>query len=147
MLEIVMKKPFCLFLLFIIFSSPAFAFGTKKTMEKVMNSWSGEDINTAIEVLGYPTSEKEIANRHLFYWEESQMQFSGNRSGVYGGEYYCTRIFEVDKNNKIISWEWKGNNCPAAYLTSKKWVNPNNDPWKKDKEERKLLKQTKKEKL
>ena len=57
-----MKKPFCLFLLFIIFSSPAFAFGTKKTMEKVMNSWSGEDINTAIEVLGYPTSEKEIAN-------------------------------------------------------------------------------------
>ena len=71
MLEIVMKKPFCLFLLFIIFSSPAFAFGTKKTMEKVMNSWSGEDINTAIEVLGYPTSEKEIANRHLFYWEES----------------------------------------------------------------------------
>lgn len=129
-----MKKFYTTLLILMVFSNPSFAFGTKKTMEKVMDSWIGENIDSAIDFLGYPTAEKEIANRHLFYWEVSQIQVSGNRNSMYGGEYYCTRIFEIDKNKEIISWEWKGNNCPATYLTSKKWVNPNNDPWKKSKE-------------
>ena len=35
------------------------------------------------------------------------------------------------KNNTIIKWQWKGVDCPATYCTSKKWVNPNNNPWRK----------------
>lgn len=143
-----MNRFYTILFLFVLTICPSFAFGAKNTMDNVMNSWVGTSINTAIDYLGYPTSEKVIANRHLFYWEKRSVSITGNASGLYGGEYYCTRIFEIDKNKRIKSWEWKGNSCPITYMTSKKWVNPNKDPWKKEKElkkQEKILKKARKE--
>ena len=31
-----------------------------------------------------------------------------------GGNWNCRRILEVDDNEKIIGWQWGGNNCPFA---------------------------------
>lgn len=126
-------KRFLISILIIFLVQPmSFAIGTKKTMEKIMNSWHGENINSVIDVWGYPSSEKDIAGRKLYYWSSSQYVVTGNQYGVYGGESTCNRILEVDKNNNVIKWQWDGNSCPATYTTSKKWVNPNNNPWKKD---------------
>ena len=126
-----MKKFVILLSCFLLIPNAANAIGTKSTMNKIMDSWQNYHVNDVIDIWGYPTSEKIIAGRKLYYWTESNFSVSGNQYGVYGGENYCTRILEVDKNDKIIKWEWKGNDCPAAYFTSKKWVNPNNNPWKK----------------
>lgn len=143
-----MKKNYTILFLFALTICPSFAFGAKDTMNKVMDSWVGTNINTAIDYLGYPTSEKIIADKRLFYWEKDVVSLTINETGVYGGKYFCTRIFEVDKNKNIISWEWKGNSCPITYMTSKKWVHPNKDPWKKEKElkkQEKILKKARKE--
>lgn len=143
-----MKKNYTILFLFALTICPSFGFGAKNTMDNVMNSWVGTSINTAIDYLGYPTSEKVIANRHLLYWEKDSIDIAINETAIYGGKYFCTRIFEVDKNKNIISWEWKGNSCPITYMTSKKWVNPNKDPWKKEKElkkQEKILKKARKE--
>ena len=59
-----MKKFIILFLIILLAQPMSFAFGTKKTMEKIMNSWQGENINSVIDVWGYPSSEKEIAENH-----------------------------------------------------------------------------------
>lgn len=127
-----MKKLAILSLITILIQPMSFAVGTKTTMEKVMESWVGENINTIIDHWGYPTSEQIVAGKKLYHWLDSAYVVSGNQFGVYGGESNCNRTFEVDKNNNVIKWQWTGNSCPATYFTSKKWVNPNNNPWNKD---------------
>lgn len=125
-----MKKIVSSFFVFIIFQSSVFAIGTKSTMNKVMGSWKGESINSVIEKWGYPSEEKTFLGRKLFYWTDNQFACSSTQYGVYIGEEYCTRIFEIDDNNSVVKWQWKGNNCPTTYFTSKKWVNPKNNPWR-----------------
>lgn len=113
-------------------------------MSRCMNSWVGYTIDDVINKWGYPTSEKELAGKKLYYWDSHQSYVTGNQYYVTGGEIYFIRIFEVDKNNKVIKWEYKGNNCPKTYLTCKKWINPENDPWKIKKEQKKLIRENNK---
>ena len=96
-------------------------------MDKIMKSWVGMPITSVIEHWGYPTSEKTILGRKLYTWFE--VNYYTLEYSVYEGS--CSRIFEVNDNNEVIKWEWKGSNCPAAKCTGKKWVNPNNNPWDK----------------
>ena len=121
---------------------PAYA-GFKKVMSKCMNSWLGYTTNEIIKVWGYPTNQKEFAGKKLLYWEDEQSYIYGNQYGIYGGTNTCTRILEINDSNEIIGWEVKGNNCPGTYCRAKKWVNPDNDPWKIEKEQKKYLKQQK----
>ncbi len=129
-------KKYIVILLTIVFIQPSsFAIGMKNTMNKVMDSWIGENIDTVINIWGYPSSEKEIAGKKLYYWLNSSYVVSGNQYSVYGVEATCNRILEVDKNNTVVKWQWEGNNCPSTYIFSgKKLVNPNKNPWKKKSE-------------
>lgn len=140
-----MKKVSLIFSLFILISLPAYS---GEFMNKALNSWLGYSIDDVIAVWGYPKSEKQIAGRNLIYWTNNQYQVSGNQYYVSGGETFCNKIFEVDKKNKIISWQYEGNSCPNFYFTGKDLVNPQNDEWKINKQvkkearaERKRLKQ------
>lgn len=127
-----MNRILILLLIVILIQPMSFAFGAKKTMGNIMDSWVGENIETVIEHWGYPTDEKIIAGKKLYYWTVSSYSVTGNQSYVYGGEATCSRILEVDKNNNVIKWQWSGNSCPITYFTGKKFVNPNNNPWIKE---------------
>ena len=120
-----MKKILISILAVIMIQPMSFAIGTKSTMGKIMDSWLGEHINTVMDSWGYPSQEKEIAGRKLYYWINSSYVVSGGQYGVYGGESTCNRILEVDKNNRVIKWQWEGNSCPATYFTGKKFVDYN----------------------
>jgi len=128
-----MKKIIVVVLSLIILQPVSFAIGSKSTMNKIMNSWIGENLETVINYWGYPTSEKEIAGKKLYYWLDSTYVITGNVYGTYGSESTCNRILEVDKDNKVIKWQWNGNNCPGTYFTGKKLVNPNNNLWRQEK--------------
>ena len=146
-----MKKIFAITFLLIGLTLPACA-GTKEFMKKALSSWEGYSIDDVIAHWGYPHDEKNIANRHLLIWRSSKNIYipqsstanvNNNyynttvNSTTYGGytqNYYCTKTFEVDDKNMIIGWQWEGNNCPAMYvLGNKQLVNPQNDPWAKEK--------------
>lgn len=104
---------------------------TKDTMQEIMSSWVGEDIDSVIEQWGYPDEKREVAGRELYVWhqrssvnlaERSRTEGSVDSYGNYsertvttgGGvwEGYCGRILEVDDKGTVIKWEWKGNDCP-----------------------------------
>lgn len=146
-----MKKIFAITFLLIGLTLPVCA-GTKEFMNKALSTWIGYSIDDVITHWGYPKEEKNIANRHLFIWQKSAdiyvpqnttANVNNNyyntivNSTTYGGytqNYYCSRIFEVDDKNIITAYQWEGNNCPAMYFfKSKKLVNPQNDPWAREK--------------
>lgn len=139
-----MKKILMILLLTLATILPTFA-GTNKAMTKCMESWKGYSINDVIDVWGYPTSQKEVAGKQLYYWEDSIPYIYSTTYGVYGGTATCIRIMEVNSDNEVIRWEYKGNACPTSYKKVKKWVNPLNDPWKIEKEQKQQIKQLKKE--
>lgn len=122
---------------------------------------------------GYPTGEREIAGKHLYYWNSSKVgyvpQTSNTRGNAnmyansygqaygngtynsstttYGGysvTYYCNKTLEVNSDNQITNWQWDGNNCLSTYFAGKKLVNPQNDEWAKEKALKEAAKQTKK---
>ena len=115
-----------IFALFLI-SLQAFAGSQKSTMEKIMNSWLGENLETVIKKWGYPTRTQSIADHKLYYWDKKEYYCDSYSCG----EHSCNRIFEIDNSNIIIDWQWEGNWCPKTHKSAKKWLNPQNDPWLK----------------
>lgn len=141
-----MKKFVYIFLVAMMFT-PAVLADNSSFNEKAMGSWVGYTIDDVIKSWGYPTEEKTIANHHIFIWNKSFTNYvpqssnstaynSFNNTNIhtttYGGyyvNYSCCRTFEVDENNKIISWQYQGNGCANSYSRGKKLVNPQNDEW------------------
>jgi len=126
-----MKKYIVLLLSLLVLQNCTFAFGTKDTMNKIMNSWIGENINSVIAIWGYPTSEKTVAGRKLYTWSQGSTIGENIWGTALVEQQTCNRILEVDESNNVKSWQWEGVSCPDLYCTGKKWVNPNNNPWKK----------------
>lgn len=111
----------------------------KEFMARALNSWVGYTLDDVIAVWGFPKEEKKIAGRNLVYWTYSESYLSGNGNYIIGGYAYCNRILEIDKNKKIISWQYEGNVCPNYYFTGKGFVNPKNDEWQIKKQAKKKL--------
>jgi len=113
-----------------------------KTMQGIMSSWVGSDINQVIDQWGFPDEEKVVNERRIFIWHNNKhyylpqtttttgsvnpytgsfnaTTYGGGGQNIYGN---CDRILEVDKNKIVKSWEWKGNNCPfAEWMEYKNW--------------------------
>ena len=127
-----MKKLLLTFLVLFLLQTITYAIGSKSTMEKIMGSWMGEHIDSVIEKWGYPTSEKKLAEHYLYVWDSGNTLTEDIWGLGYKQQPSCTRTFEVDSANKIIKGVAVGVECPATYLTGKKWVNPRNNPWDKE---------------
>lgn len=141
-----MKKFVYICLVAILFA-PVVLADSASFNEKAMGSWVGYTIDDVIKSWGYPTEEKTIANHHIFIWNKNFTSYVPQNSNstaynsyshtniyttTYGGyyvNYNCCRTFEVDENNKIISWQYQGNGCSSSYSRGKKLVNPQNDEW------------------
>lgn len=140
---VLMKKIIIILFMLFLFQSCVYA---DTAMSKVMESWKGEHVDTVFKYWGYPSDEKTLAGHNLLYWYQNQnsqyVQTSVTIASI--TQNYCTRILEINKQNIVDSWQYDGNSCPSFYFTSKNWVNPNNDPWQKEKLQRKLQKQEKK---
>lgn len=98
--------------------------GRKCTMDAVMESWMGRNLDEIVEAWGYPDSQKTIAGRKLYIWSQGTYK----AKNAFGSRTvdYCTRIVETNESKTIIGANWKGGNCPFTSLkTAKKWLNPN----------------------
>ena len=138
-----MRKILASFFVIIIFQGSVYA---DSAMSRVMDSWQGENVDTVLKYWGYPNDEKNIAGHKLLYWYQNQNPQYIQTSAYTGTvtQNYCTRILEINEHNIVNSWQYEGNSCPNFYFTSQDWVNPNNDPWQKEKMQRSILKQERK---
>lgn len=133
-------------LVMLLFLAPTnvFAFGINSTMEDVMGSWMGESLDAVVTQWGYPADEKNIAGKKLYFWYRNMNLYTpvtttgavnqiGNTSyvnmmsyGGYQGNMSCTRILEVDESNRVVGYQWEGNNCPFAKRGPyRNWENKN----------------------
>lgn len=130
-------------MVFLLMPISAQAFGIKKTMGAIMDSWVGEPVSTVIRRWGYPSYEKTMAGKTLYYWNweytvrnptytDAQAHTYGNTTNIsaytYGGgvrRVWCNRILEVDDSGRVASWQYSGNNCPYTKVRIyKQWMNP-----------------------
>ena len=124
-----MKKILLIVLALFLVQTSTFAVGAKNTMEKIIDSWKGEHIDSVIDKWGYPTSEKKLAERSLYVWDNGKVLIEDLLGIGYVERPSCTRTLEVDSNNIIIKGTWEGVACPITNRAGKKWVNPENNPW------------------
>jgi len=107
---------------------------TTQTMNGIMSSWEGSNINDVVSQWGYPQEEKEFQGRKLYIWHHNKSayipQTTTTTGNVYGNSIYatssstggysihgsCQRTLEVDDAGTVVSWEWRGNNCPFGEL-------------------------------
>jgi|WetSurMetagenome_2_1015567.scaffolds.fasta_scaffold1551186_1 hypothetical protein len=101
---------------------------TTAKYEKVLNSWTGADINQLVSKWGYPDNSFQApnGNRVYVYSRSGSYTMPTNTNINYYGNYAyatttggqtinlrCTTYFEVDGTGKIIKWSYKGNNCKS----------------------------------
>ncbi len=103
-------------------------------MDGIMKSWQGASVDQVISQWGYPNEERAVAGRKLLVWHRNigavmpkvantfgtanvignTTYYSGTTSysggGVISGN--CVRTLEIDGNNRVVNWQWEGNNCP-----------------------------------
>ena len=103
-----MKKAIGIIILGLLLTSCS----TTKVMNNVMNSWKGSYISEVINQWGYPDAQQEIAGKKLYIWDESITALYTFSGSISGGTWSCKRILEVNDEEKVISWQWSGNNCP-----------------------------------
>lgn len=147
-------------LLSIILISAVSAYAGEAFMDKALSSWIGYPIKSIIDSWGYPDSQQTIAGQNIYIWEDrTTMQDStyeksyvkkdskgrtyveSQTSGGGTTEFYCRKIIEVDANDNISGYKYKGNACPGAYyFVGRKLVNPDNDEWKQKKLEKQMQK-------
>ena len=122
-----MKKFFITLCLLTFLIMPSYA-DVSTTMNRLMDSWLGETIDKVIGVWGSPASVKETDNGKIYYWTSGNKPFAiDNYSGkMTGAMISCNKIFKTDKDNKIVDWQWDGNNCPRKISDVKKLINPLN---------------------
>lgn len=103
---------------------------TTAKYEEVLNSWVGADVNRLVSSWGYPQNSFKAPNGNTVYVYGSSGSYTmptqtnttynvvGNtvygNSTTTGGQtlkFWCNTFFEVNDSNRIVTWQWEGNNC------------------------------------
>ena len=94
----------------------ALSANAQEFMSRALNSWLGYPIDVVINYWGYPTEQKQMTGRDLVYWINSRNYYSTNQYGIYPQSSYCNKIFEINDDRTIVSWQYEGNSCPIFYF-------------------------------
>ena len=108
--------------------------GGSGTMDGIMASWQGANLDQVIDRWGYPDEERNIAGRTLYVWDRdvslslpatttgtittlgntSYLNTTSSGGGI--SNWSCRRILEVNQQKIIVGSQWSGNNCPFAEM-------------------------------
>ncbi len=123
-------KMFLLGIVGILFLS---ACATHKNFIIKHNAWVGRDIHAFIAQVGHPDQTYTLPNKNAVYiYAESRIHsmpmmmgpWGGGMMGPWGGgmmmgghieQRTCKLFLEVNKQNKIVRWSSRGNNCVSSH--------------------------------
>src|SRR4249919_3804166 len=98
-------------------------------LDSGLSALNGRNIHDAINVLGYPASQQQIAGQTVYTWSidnstQYQMPNTTTTSGYAGGvpfsatttgtqavnmSYLCTIKLGTDSDGRIVNYDWSGN--------------------------------------
>ncbi len=89
----------------------------KEILSKISDNWQDYRNHCLRKTKGgymsRPSRQQTIAGKKLYLWEESVTAlYTLTPGSISGGTWTCKRILEVNDEEKVISWQWSGNNCP-----------------------------------
>lgn len=110
------------------------ACSTTNTMNGIMESWQDRPLREVVSQWGYPDSQQPFQGNTLYFWDyrksvalpqqsTTTASVTGNTAvantvttggGTFHGQ--CVRILEVNPQDLVVGWNWKGNNCPFGEL-------------------------------
>ena len=121
----------------LVLSSIALLYGcSSNRYSEIMAAWVGHDVQELVDSKrwGYPASTFVSPNGNTVYRYVRSGEFSNPTTtnstyNVYGNTVTgsstssgggtttlsCTSFFEVDSNNKIVTWKYQGNACKAFF--------------------------------
>jgi len=76
-----------------------------------MASFAGHPVSAAIDKLGFPTEQAEIAGRKVYIWS--------SRNFVEGTSYQCKIRAILDDHEIITNWDYEGNEGGCMRFASK----------------------------
>ena len=82
-------------------------------MESATETLKGQDISVVVARLGYPSDKREMLGHTIYRWN------TGNPYGQGWGGMYCNLDIVVDRNDKIESGNWEGNNGGCSNLANR----------------------------
>jgi len=113
--------------LVLMLAVPLAGCGSTQVMTDGMATWRGAGVEQVIGQWGYPDEDKTVAGHHLLVWHRNSSFYApryDNSTVWVNGRFVdvtatvwdriptsCTRILEIDRANRVIAWEWKGNDC------------------------------------
>jgi hypothetical protein len=108
------------------------ACATSANYEKILDSWVGSNVDELVISWGYPVNSFKAPNGNTVYAYSSSSSYTmptntTSNYNVYGNSVYgsstttggqtlnysCQTFFEVNENNIITTWRWKGNSCKS----------------------------------
>jgi len=116
-----MKKVLFIFTVFMISGCV-----TTKQVDERINAWDDVTLTDLINAWGVPTKEQLIADRKFYIWNSKGTSNSpaiGISAGSFGGrgiisigtifggsteENFCSRVVEVDADEKVKNIQWTG---------------------------------------
>jgi hypothetical protein len=118
-------------------------------MKKGLDHLNGQHIRTAISYLGYPNSQRVVAERKIYTWHNEDsgsytvpntnyntgyidgvpFNYTTTTNSTHNYNYACTIDLIVDDNERIISWQYNGDagGC-RSYSNRLATINPSSLP-------------------
>jgi len=89
-----------------------------QAMDHALAAKQNQQVSAVIAHWGQPSEELRVSGRHLLLWNTydgkpalpDQKKPSSRSVGL-----HCLRLLEVDRNSRIISGQWEGNDCPGWF--------------------------------
>lgn len=93
-------------------------------MQKGTDSLLGHNIQFAIDKLGFPSGQREIAGGTVYVWAANRgsvatVMPTGNGGGFgMAAQYYCIIQLGTDSNGTITRTQWEGNLAGCAHYAN-----------------------------
>ena len=114
-------------LLTIIFVLLLSSCATESGYQKKLDSWMGSDVDALVRSWGTPqgyyknkdgSGQIEYSDNYSTTWTTESYnpdtdQYEVKSSDVHNLKFNCKTTFKYNKDNKIYTWSYKGNNCVA----------------------------------
>ena len=88
-----------------------------RAMDRAVASWQNQPVSAVTAAWGQPSEELKVSGKHLLLWNnyDGKLALPDQKRAPRQGAPDCVRLLEVDRNGRIATGTWDGNDCPGWF--------------------------------